>query len=156
MKKAIALTEYGRRLSSHFQFPGDPPFENTYEDHGIYFRILLGEDVDAGLDHFLKKVEAFDSEEAYNPSAEVYVELLSRLGRLDQAIEVTLKYLKNPAGMGGGGIELAELCQEAGDFTGLLRQSREQGDLVNFTAAMVEQSKLDSRTDSAAAQPTSS
>ena len=55
---AVDLTEYGRRLSPRLQFEGAPPFEQTFDDHRILLRALLGQDVDAAVSHFRQKVEA--------------------------------------------------------------------------------------------------
>ena len=41
LRLALELTEYGRRLSAQFQYPGDPPFTNVYPSHAIFFRALL-------------------------------------------------------------------------------------------------------------------
>ena len=53
---ALDLTEYGRKLSSTFKYNGKHPFENLFVDHGIYLRALLGEEVEAGVEHFRRKV----------------------------------------------------------------------------------------------------
>ena len=42
LRMAVELTEYGKRLGEMYQFQGEPPFENTYEDCGLYLRALLG------------------------------------------------------------------------------------------------------------------
>jgi hypothetical protein len=167
---AVELTEYGRRLSSNFQFPGEPPFENVYEDHRIYFRTLLGQDVEAGIAHFRAKLDAAVAEakeaaaeasqadagpeplalpmlgmagarDNVNPAAEVLVGLLARVGRTDEAIAVSVEHLKSEPVGRNGTPSLADLCRRAGDFHSLAEASRRKGDLVNFTAALVEEAK---------------
>lgn len=168
---AVELTEYGRRLSSNFQFPGEAPFENVYEDHRVYFRTLLGQDVEAGIAHFRAKLEAAVAEAAeakaqaeaaevesgeqpaaiafpgmggrddFNPAAEVLVGLLARLGRTDEAIAVSTEHLQSDPVGRNGTPTLADLCRRAGDYHSLAEASRRQGDLVSFTAALVEEAK---------------
>ena len=45
IRLAVDLTEYGRRLSPRLTFEGPPPFEKIFDDHRIYLRALLGQDV---------------------------------------------------------------------------------------------------------------
>ena len=58
MTLAVDLTEYGRRLSPRLVFDGPPPFEKIFEDHGIYLRALLGQDVGPAIAHFRGKLTA--------------------------------------------------------------------------------------------------
>ena len=37
---AVGLTDYGRRLSPMHRYESDPPFDQLYEDHGVYLRGL--------------------------------------------------------------------------------------------------------------------
>src|SRR5262249_152071 len=43
---ALDLTEYGRRLSQQFQYPGDEPFADMYPANALYFHALLSERID--------------------------------------------------------------------------------------------------------------
>jgi hypothetical protein len=146
---AVELTEYGRHLSPRHRYEGDPPFEDVYLDHGIYLRALLGQDVDGAMTHFLAKIAPVRSSEAEpdeglgeSPDnamiAQVLVGLLSRLGRLDQAIALAAEHL---AGMPQSALfcpGVAQLCQRAGAHDRLARIARQQGDLVNYTAAILQ------------------
>ena len=60
LRLAVELCEYGKKLSPMFHYRGDPPFEDIYADHGIFLKTLLGEDVETGIAHFRRKVEATD------------------------------------------------------------------------------------------------
>lgn len=138
---AVELTEYGRKLSPRHNYEGDPPFENTYEDHGVYLRALIGRDIDAGIAHFRAKLEplADDSElERDTNSAQVLVGLLLRLGLLDEAIAVAAEHL---AGVPDSSLfcpSVSQLCQRAGKPQALARIARERGDLVNYVAAILQ------------------
>ena len=55
---ALELTDYGRRLSPMYQFRGNPPFQNVYEDYGMYLQALLDKNVDKAIAHFRDKVRS--------------------------------------------------------------------------------------------------
>jgi len=136
---AVELTDYGRCLSQHFQYRGDPPFENVCADYGIYLRALLGQDPDSAVAHFRRKVAESDPEQAGTAAAQVLVALLARLGRYGEAIDVSVEHLPAP----DPGRRLVcpstlELCQMAGDWERLRRLARQQGDLVGFVAAALK------------------
>jgi len=94
-------------------------------------RALLGENVDRAVDHFRQKLSP--SEPA---CAEVLVALLARLGRYQEAIDVSLAYLN---GEGSARCPSAvELCQSAGDFSRLRDVAKQGGNLVGFAAAVIK------------------
>lgn len=141
---ALSLTDYGRRLSDRHRYAGDPPFEDTYVDHGAYLRALIGEDVEASLAHFRAKLsppqEAGDDEEPFaDPMpAQALVRLLVRLGRFEEAIGVVGEHLAGfpDAALACPGIP--QLCQMAGRPDLLARLSRERGDLIHYAAARLQ------------------
>jgi hypothetical protein len=53
---AIELCEYGMRLSSQFQYPADPPFDEYYSAHLNFFRILSGRERPAALEYFRERL----------------------------------------------------------------------------------------------------
>jgi hypothetical protein len=136
---AVDLTEYGKRLSPRLVFDGPPPFEKIFEDHGIYLKALLGHDAGRAIDHFRGKLAAGNDEEsdALVP-AQTLVNLLLHAGQLDAAIDVAAEHFAGvPEGaLGCPGI--AQLCLRAGQPERLVRIAREQGDLVTFTAALLQ------------------
>jgi hypothetical protein len=136
---AVDLTEYGRRLSPRLLFDGPPPFENIFADHGIYLRALLGRDAGAAIAHFRGKLTAPDDGEG-DPAlpAQTLVNLLLHLGQVDEAIEVASEHL---AGIPEGALAcpgIAQLCVRAGQPQRLAQFARGQGDLVTFTAALLQ------------------
>jgi hypothetical protein len=144
--QAAGLTEYGRRLSARHRYEGDPPFEDVYEDHRVYLRTLLGQDVEAGLAHFRNKLAPVDpgsdpdeGPERNDPmTAQVLVGLLVRLGRLDEAIDVAAEHLAGVPETSLFCPGVSQLCQRAGKPARLARISRENGDLVHYTAAILQ------------------
>ena len=138
LKRVVELTDYGKRLSSMFQFQGHPPFENVYVDHGIYLRALLGENVEAGIAHFRDKVASSDPQEVGYAPAEVLVKLLVRLERYREALEVSRRYLRDANPNELSCPSTLQLCQLAGDYRQLGDLAREKGDLLSFTAASLQ------------------
>jgi hypothetical protein len=120
-----------------YQFRGQPPFDNIYEDHAVYIRCVLGLEVEEGVEHFRRKVEE-SGPETEPDAAMALVNLLSRLQRYEEAIEVSLKYLAELDSQELSCSPVLHLCQMSGDMTRLREIARQRGDLVSFTAAAVQ------------------
>ena len=133
---AVDLTEYGRRLAPRLQFEGPPPFERIFDDHRMYLRALLGQDIEPAIAHFRAKLGPHESEAGENTiPAQTLVNLLVRLGRLEEAIGVASEWF---AGLPDSALfcpGVAQLCQRAGNPERLAAVARDHGDLVNYTAA---------------------
>jgi hypothetical protein len=134
---ARELCAYGARLSTRFQYPGEPPFEDLYRDCGVYLSILGGVQVEEGLDHFRAKVAASTPENEGTMPAEVLVNLLVRLNRLDEAVAVARKRLAGVTDRPLNCPSITELCQRTGDYQTLAEAAREQGDPVHFLAGLL-------------------
>jgi hypothetical protein len=137
LRLAIEFCEYGKHLSAQFKYKVDPPFDDAYVDHAVYLGALAGENVDAAIAHFRKKVLVQDPDIAGTVPAQVLVALLGRLKRYQEAIEVSLEYLSQAAGDQLVCPPVLQLCQLAGDYERLKKLARERGDLLSFTAASV-------------------
>ncbi len=138
LELAYDLTEYGRRLHSQFQYPGDEPFTENYPAHGLFFAALLGRQVDEALKYFREKAETVDTHQIGTVAIEIYVDLLARVGRPAEAIEATIKMM--PTGQQSLGIapSLLDLAQRSGDYDRVRLHCRERDDLLGFTAALVK------------------
>lgn len=134
---ALELAEYGSRLGSMFQRCGNPPLE-TFEDYRMYLRGILGVEAEAALVHFRKKVDECDPLEVGTAPAQVLVGLLSRLGRYSEAIAVSLDHLQDADPNHLDCSSVPQLCQMAGDFDTLRQISSQRGDLIGFTAALLQ------------------
>jgi hypothetical protein len=136
LRRAVDLTEYGRRLGSLYQYPGQEPFVDTYPTHAFFFRALLGEGVDEAVGYFRGRAEALADTDQGAAPAEIYVGLLSRLGRNAEAFEAAAKLL---AGLRTSGFapSLLELAQLAGRYDRLAEVSRQRGDLVGFAMGLL-------------------
>lgn len=139
LTRAAGLCEYGRGLSERHKYEGEPPFEQTFEDHAIYLGALLGRDVENAVAHFRRKLESTDLDRSDGSlSAQVLVRLLVRLNRLEEAIGLAAEHL---AGLPESTLicpGVAQLCQRAGQPERLAAIARAQGDLVNYAAAILQ------------------
>lgn len=130
------LCAYGRRLSANFRIQGHPPFENIYEDYDAYAAALLGEDVEDSIAHFRRKVEESDPEETL--AAQALVQLLLKLGRTREAMEVAMQHLAHKSANEISCPPAMQLCRMAGDYERLKELAREKGDVLSYAAAALE------------------
>ncbi len=136
LRLALDLTQYGRRLSSQFQYKGDQPFEDIYPSHAFYLGALLGEDVEAAIDYFRERAETLDPNEHGGSPVEAYVQLLDRLGRCDEAIAALLSFVQKQPDAASQAIPLMlELSQKSGNFDKLTAYCRDRGDVLGFATA---------------------
>ncbi|HEX3147431.1 MAG TPA: hypothetical protein VHR66_05065 [Gemmataceae bacterium] len=138
-KLARELCAYGAGLSESFKFASDPPFEKSYADYKILLDVLDGENVKAGLKHFHDKI-APAAAEGSTFAAEVFVNLLLKVNRHAEALEIAKKYLageNRPLSCPS----VYELCQQAGDFAGLAEAAKARSDGVNFLAGLIASAK---------------
>jgi hypothetical protein len=137
LEQAVQLAEYGCNLDTQFQYPGEAPFEEFYPSHLHLLNVLLGRNVEESLAYFQQKLDAEPDEPDQQMIAYVMVDLLVRCDLIDQAMEVAgkhLRFLDEPT------FSFAELCTKAGKLDVWAEASRAKGDLVAFTAAIVQSS----------------
>jgi hypothetical protein len=138
LKLAVEIADYATRLDAMFQYSDNPPFERAYYDRLIYLKALLGEDVDHAVMHFGEKAAASDADrDGYRP-AEVLVELLTRLGRYDDAINAFRRYLMDATPEDLACPSLPQLCQMAGDFGQLKQVAKQESDPLSYMAALIQ------------------
>jgi hypothetical protein len=138
LRLAVEMADYGQCLAPMFHFRGDPPFEDTYADHAVYLRALLGENVDQAAAHFRQKATDAISALGDTTPAEVLIELLVRLRRYAEAIQVSQEFFPDPSSTPLSCASAIQLCQMAGDFRQLRNLARERGDLLAFSAAVIQ------------------
>jgi hypothetical protein len=136
---ALQLAEYGAQLDSQLQYGGEPPFEDFYPAHIQFFKVLLGRDTDQALQYFRDKLEAEPDERDKPLLAYVLVDLLMRADRLEEAVDVAEQHLTN---LGDDvSFSFADLCRQAGRLDVLQRVTQAKGDLVGYTAALLQNGK---------------
>jgi hypothetical protein len=141
MNLARELCAYGELIPKQFQYNSDPPFDDVYRDHGVYLAILSGDHVEEGLAHFRAKADNADPETVGTYPAQVLVNLLLRLGRPKEALEVARRHLTtaDPRHLSCPGV--LELCQRAGDYGAFAEVARQQGDAVHYLAGLIQAGK---------------
>lgn len=138
LRKASELADYGSKLDKDYQYPGNPPFEDTYTDHQFFYRGLMDENVDAAIEHFKKKCDVLDTAQ-YGPVAiETLIEFLVRVGRNDEAIDVATKQLVgkfDPMGIAPNVLDIAETSEQA---KRLMEFYQEEDDLLNYAVSLLK------------------
>ena len=137
LKLARDLCAYGKKLSPRFRFQADPPFDDQYADYDHYLAVLIGEDVEAGIAHFRAKAESADPQTIGSYPAEVLVNLLLRIGRQDEALEISRKLLAPLGEAPRSCPSFVELCQRTGNYQALADVARDQGNAINFVAGLI-------------------
>ena len=132
LQKAWELARFGDGLADDLKYPGEVPFENVYPDHSRFYSTLLGQDVDAGLDHFREKIDKHNAAQYGGMVIETYVGLLARVGRNDQAIDVLTEQLLGKYPVQGIAPEAHELAETAEQKQRLLEHYRSELDLLGF------------------------
>ena len=134
LRLALELCSYGSHLSPQFKYRVDPPFDDVYVDHAMYLRALVGDDVDATIEHFRRKISSDDVNAA---PAQVLVALLARLERYRDAIQVSIEHLRQLGTEQLVCPPVLQLCQMAGDYGLMQKLARERGDLIGFANALI-------------------
>lgn len=132
---ARELCEYGEKLSGNLRGEMPPPFDEGYADYKIFFDIIAGKDVAAGIAHFRKKCDAGQLDSDTYP-AEMLVNLLLRLDRLPEALDVAKAYLSNATAQLSCP-PVTELARRAKDYTVLAHAAKANADAVNWLAGLI-------------------
>jgi hypothetical protein len=142
LRMALDLTDYGRRLGPQFQYKHDEPFAEFYPAHALYFRAMLGENVDEAIRYFREKSETLEPRQHGTMPIETYIDLLARLGRNEEAMEASLSLLPHDMPTLGFAPPLFDLCRKAGHYERLMEHCRDRDDLLGYGVALM-QSKLE-------------
>lgn len=138
LKLARELCAYGARLSPQLQYAGTPPFDNLYRDVDVYLSVLLGENADAGVEHFRAKITA-DPEGPDTFAAEVLVRLLLRKDRVTDALAVAKQYLALADERQMNCPGPMELAQRVKDFAAVAEVAKMRDDPVHYLAGLIAQ-----------------
>ena len=137
LDRALQMAEYGSHLDPQLQYAAEPPFEDYYPAHISFLKVLLGRDLETSLQYFRDKLDREPDEQDKPLLAYVLVDLLMRSNQLDEAVDVAARYLAN---LGEDvSFSFSELCREAGRLDALQQVMRDKGDLVGFTAALLQE-----------------
>jgi hypothetical protein len=136
---SLSISEYGRLLDKRHRAASEPPFEGGFEDHALYARALLGQDLEKNIDHFLSKLSGYSIESNSAIAFEPVIALVWRAGRRPQALDLFEKHLSTlpPEAPGTYIPSFYDLCREAKDFDRLARKALQMNDLSAWAAAQV-------------------
>ena len=132
LQKAHELSRFGDGLPDEVKYPGQVPFEDVFPDHLHYYSAVLGQDVDSAVEHFRKKTEQHDARQHGGVVIETFVELLARVGRDDQAIDVMVDQLLGKYPLLGIAPEPHALAKTEAQQLKLLEHYRGESDLLGF------------------------
>ncbi|HEY2910224.1 MAG TPA: hypothetical protein VGI99_08255 [Gemmataceae bacterium] len=139
---ARELCEYGRRLSPTIRGGGgDAPFEEMYDDFLPFLNVIAGVDVEKGLARFKAKAER-EAAEGATYAAQVYVNLLVRIGKLREAFEAAQNMLaaEDERNLICPGV--SELAKRLNDYGAMAEAARVRRDAVGFLAGLIAGSGL--------------
>ncbi|PHQ36721.1 hypothetical protein [Rhodopirellula bahusiensis] len=142
--QALQLCQYGRRLPSDFQYPGEEPFVDFYPAHSAFFSALLGQSVDTSLRMFEQKARTVDVNVAGAGAIETYIDLLDRVGRPAEALRAAIELFPDDVPVQRVLPELlamARRAKQAGDTSGLEALEQfcfERADLLAVAAIAAE------------------
>lgn len=139
LRLALELAEYGSHLDAQLQYAGDPPFEDFYPAHVQFFRALLDQDRDEALGYFRDKLAQEPDEREKPLLAYVLVDLLVRVDRRAEAVDIAGQYLTRLSE--DVTLSFFDLCQEARRFDALQSAMRGNDDPVGFGAALLAEAR---------------
>ncbi|MEJ7608264.1 MAG: hypothetical protein WKF37_18855, partial [Bryobacteraceae bacterium] len=122
-------------LSPMFQLRGQSPFEDPFLDYDEYILAVMGIDVEDRLAHFRKRIAESDPREAGTAPAQLLVNLAVRLGRFEDALQVSVEHLTEEQSAELSCPSTLQLCSLAKDYDRLRQVSRERADLLSYIAA---------------------
>ena len=97
---------------------------------------------DAGIRYFTQKADSVDRSQYGNIASEVLIDLLSRVGRHEAALQEFAKRMPPDARLMGIAPSMLELSQRLGSFDKMRELCADRGDLLGYTAALIQPEKV--------------
>ena len=98
----------------------------------------MGENVDEAMAYFQEQANALDPYEHGTGAMEVYIDLLSRVGRFEEAIEVSINMKAEDRKMMANAPSLLELSAKAGNYDRVIDECRQHNDLLGFATGLLQ------------------
>lgn len=137
LRLAHSLAVYGCRLSEDFQFASDPPFEQIYEDHKIWYQALLGSEVDAAIRRFETKAEQSKGQNHETAVVEALVDLQIRTGNRDAAVDSMAQRFLSQVGSNELPTVAFEVARSASQFEKLATAFREGDNFAGYAFSIL-------------------
>lgn len=141
LRLALDISIYGRQLHPQYQYPGEEPFLDLYPASCAFFRALLGQQVESGIRYFVQKADSVDQNQFGTVAVEVLIDLLSRCGKQQEALEAYRKRLTPESRLVGIAPSLLQLSQRLGQYDAMRDICQERDDLLGFAAAALQSQK---------------
>jgi hypothetical protein len=138
LRKLVEMAQYGQQLAGDFQFPGQPPFEETYKAYQLFFEALLGQRCDEAIDYFQRKSNAEIAAGENTLATETLVDLLYRLDRKNQALEIALERLADRT-TSGVAPRIFEIASDHEALQRLVEFFHAKQDLLGFAVSVLQQ-----------------
>ncbi len=135
---AVDLAVYGQAMAADYSAVGDAPFEDLYVDSELYYRALLGENVESAKSFFKAKADSCVIEDETAVAVEWYLYLLKQLNQNSLAIDETLRLLPGGASQLNISPNLYELCRTASDWSTVREFFLREGRLLDFSLALLQ------------------
>lgn len=124
---AAEMCSYGMQIDPQLVYESEPPFENLYSDHLLYFAGLLENNFAESENHFVAKCDQLLNTEYEEVAVTVLSELYLRTGRSDAAIKLLCqRELSNTD------ISLLSLGNSKADFEQLMQHFESNRNLLGF------------------------
>ena len=136
LQRAQELAVYGKTLDESLQYPGTAPFEDMFSTHELYFAAILGQRVEEAINFFRDKAESTDAYYEGTQAAEIFVELLLRCAKGEEAIKESVRLLPPGSHTTGLAPALIELSRQCGQFGDYLRICQEQQDVLGYVSGL--------------------
>jgi hypothetical protein len=131
-QKALELSNYGCRLDSDYQFASDPPFQEIYEDHRIFYQALTGIEVENAIQHFTDKADSLKGEYHEGAAVEALIDLQIRTGDRDSAVQTTIERLWQLVDPGSLPPSAFEIPKTSGQFEAMASAFKSQSNFAGF------------------------
>ncbi len=133
LRLAIELCEYGSKLAAQLQYPGDVPFDQYYTAHHFFLSALAGDNVDAALAWFTKRLRDEPDEPDQRLIAFVLLDLAQRVDRVKDVLQDTIDFvgkMEDP-----NGFSFSQLCVKLGMLEELEQSAAANDDVLGYAIA---------------------
>jgi len=136
LELALDMARYGEKLDAGLRYPGDPPFEDLYPTSAKFFAAQLGQEVDQALAYFKERAEKTDAHQEGTLAIETYIDLLSRVGKPDEALQATVELIPRGIPTTGRAPSIYDLSEQMNSFDRHRELCAEHNDLLGFVISL--------------------
>ncbi len=142
LRMLLEMARYGSGLASDFHYEGYPPFKETYLSHQLFYQALLGENVDEAIRYFDEQAKTIDRNQHGSAAVETLIDLLARVGRNEQAIDVSTELLLGQGETIGVAPGVFEIASNQSELKQLMDYYREKDDLLGYAIGLLRTQTL--------------